>query len=182
MNKQGGFLAIGGIFALSAVILGAFGAHALEARLVALDTVDTWETAVDYQMWHALALLIIVALRLPGRAIRVALSCFCLGILLFSGSLYWLALDGPRWLGPITPLGGLLLIIGWGAFFFSFPSQTVSFAHFRDFRSSERRFLSKAETSLARVRYNFVQKTKIKFALCKKLHRVGGLCQIHSIP
>lgn len=110
------FTAIGGLLALSAVILGAFGAHALKAQLVALDTLETWQTAVDYQMWHALALLSVSQSASSGKTSRIALYCFCAGILLFSGSLYCLSLDGPRWLGPITPLGGLLFIIGWSAF------------------------------------------------------------------
>lgn len=101
-------------FGLLAVVLGAFGAHALEARLEALGTSGTWQTAVDYQMWHALALLLLAVSGLDGRTVKVSAACFCVGVLLFSGSLYWLALDGPRWLGPITPLGGLSLMVGWG--------------------------------------------------------------------
>ncbi|MGZ0656183.1 DUF423 domain-containing protein [Coraliomargarita sp. W4R53] len=116
MNNRRNFIIIGSLFALSAVILGAFGAHALESRLNSHGTSATWKTAVDYQMWHALALLILANYSIPGRAPTAALGCFCLGIPLFSGSLYWLALGGPKWLGPITPLGGLLLIIGWSCF------------------------------------------------------------------
>jgi uncharacterized membrane protein YgdD (TMEM256/DUF423 family) len=95
--------------------MGAFGAHALASHLENKGTRAVWQTAVDYQMWHALALIILANYKFSGRAYRVSLSCFSLGIPLFSGSLYWLALDGPRWLGPITPLGGLLFIIGWSA-------------------------------------------------------------------
>jgi uncharacterized membrane protein YgdD (TMEM256/DUF423 family) len=113
MNKSIPCLALAGAYGLAAVVLGAFGAHALEERLQALETETVWETAVNYQMWHALAVLIIVALRFEGRLARAATGCFCVGIPFFSGSLYWLALDGPRWLGPITPLGGLLFVIGW---------------------------------------------------------------------
>jgi len=113
MNSRKNLIITGSLFALTAVILGAFGAHALEARLSANGTTATWKTAVDYQMWHALALLILANYSIPGRAAKIALGCFCLGIPLFSGSLYWLALEGPRWLGPITPLGGLLFIIAW---------------------------------------------------------------------
>jgi uncharacterized membrane protein YgdD (TMEM256/DUF423 family) len=113
MNNQKNFVLLGAVFALLTVVLGAFGAHALEAPLEARGSVETWKTAVDYQMWHALALLLLVALRIDGRAAKVAGYCFCIGVTLFSGSLYWLALDGPRWLGPITPIGGLLLISGW---------------------------------------------------------------------
>ena len=96
-----------------AVALGAFGAHALEPNLAELGTAAAWKTAVDYQMWHALVLLILAFSGLGNQTARVAHVCFCIGIPLFSGSLYWLAVGGPRWLGPITPLGGSALIIGW---------------------------------------------------------------------
>lgn len=103
----------GATFALIGVALGAFGAHALKDSLQALDTANVWETAVDYQIWHALALIAIAAYRPHNRTHLYAAGCFCVGICLFSGSLYWLALDGPRWLGPVTPLGGLMLMLGW---------------------------------------------------------------------
>lgn len=103
----------GAFFALIGVALGAFGAHALKDSLQALGTANVWETAVDYQIWHALALVAIAAYRPHKRTHLYAAGCFCAGICLFSGSLYWLALDGPRWLGPITPLGGLMLMLGW---------------------------------------------------------------------
>ena len=109
----------GATYALLAVAMGAFGAHALEASLEELGSLRTWDTAVDYQIWHALALLIIASLKLSPRPERTAAICMSTGILLFSGSLYWLALDGPKWLGPITPLGGLCLIIGWGLLAYS---------------------------------------------------------------
>ncbi|WPJ97939.1 DUF423 domain-containing protein [Coraliomargarita algicola] len=115
MSTQRTFILLAGLFALTAVILGAFGAHALQSRLESADTQATWDTAVNYQMWHALALLTLANYTLSGRTFKVALYCLSLGIPLFSGSLYWLALDGPRWLGPITPLGGLLFIIGWAS-------------------------------------------------------------------
>lgn len=104
---------IGASYALIAVALGAFGAHALKPRLTDLGSLSTWETAVDYQMWHALALLILASRPLKGKAGHSANICLTIGIALFSGSLYWLALDGPRWLGPLTPLGGLLLLVAW---------------------------------------------------------------------
>lgn len=96
------------LLAGTAVILGAFGAHALEARLDA-DALDAYTTAVRYQMWHALALALWA---ITGGPRLVAWS-FALGTLLFAGSIYGLSFDGPSILGPITPLGGLLLIIGW---------------------------------------------------------------------
>lgn len=101
---------------VSAVLLGAFGAHALNGRLDA-QALSVWHTAVDYQFWHALALALALAAFAapPGRARDVALRAFGLGIVLFCGSLYALALGAPHWIGAITPLGGLAFIIGWVA-------------------------------------------------------------------
>lgn len=118
------FTTVGALFGLTGVALGAFGAHVLEARLAEYGSAAVWGTAVDYQMWHALAILILIALRLEGCLTNIAVGCFCAGIPLFSGSLYWLALDGPRWLGPITPLGGLLFIMGWMLFTISLIRQS----------------------------------------------------------
>lgn len=102
-----------GMAGASAVLLGAFGAHALRGML---DTAhyELWHTAVQYHFWHALALAI-VAMSGPGKARRVASLSFALGILLFSGSLYALALGAPRWIGIATPFGGMVFIIGWVA-------------------------------------------------------------------
>lgn len=96
------------------VIAGAFGAHALKATLAA-DRIALWQTAVDYQIWHALALLALAALApgLDARPVRLAGLLFASGIFLFSGSLYLLALGAPRPLGLLTPFGGLALIGGW---------------------------------------------------------------------
>jgi uncharacterized membrane protein YgdD (TMEM256/DUF423 family) len=110
---------VGALLALSAVLLGAFGAHALKDTLIAHDSIATWETAVRYQMWHALALLLLSVIGEQQHLPRITGTCLIVGTLLFSGSLYGLALDGPRWLGPITPLGGLCLIIGWGLLAYS---------------------------------------------------------------
>jgi uncharacterized membrane protein YgdD (TMEM256/DUF423 family) len=104
---------LGSILALSAVLFGAFGAHALRETLSAYDSIQTWETAVRYQMWHALALILLSMIRLAQPIPKMTGPCFAVGSLLFSGSLYGLALDGPKWLGPVTPLGGLCLMIGW---------------------------------------------------------------------
>lgn len=95
----------------SAVLLGAFGAHALRG---ALDPAarEVWHTASQYHFWHALALAV-ASLAPPGRARRVALAAFGVGIVLFSGSLYALALGAPRWCGAITPLGGVAFVAGW---------------------------------------------------------------------
>jgi uncharacterized membrane protein YgdD (TMEM256/DUF423 family) len=104
---------LGSILAFSAVLLGAFGAHALKETLSAYDSIQTWETAVRYQMWHAIALILLSMISLTQPTPKMIGPCFTIGTLLFSGSLYGLALDGPKWLGPITPLGGLSLMVGW---------------------------------------------------------------------
>mgnify|MGYP001600354881 CR=1 FL=1 len=98
----------------SGVALGAFGAHGLKGRLGA--ALPIWETAVQYHLVHALFCLVIaLALRAGApAALRPAAFLALVGILLFSGSLYALALGGPRWLGPITPLGGLAFLLAWG--------------------------------------------------------------------
>jgi len=109
------FLFFGSLFAGLGVVLGAFGAHALEARVTA-ELVATFETGVRYQMYHALALLVValVAERRPTDGLLGAGGwLFVVGILLFSGSLYVLTLSGIRWLGAITPVGGTAFIIGW---------------------------------------------------------------------
>ena len=119
MDKMEMIKLVGGILGLLGVVLGAFGAHALKAKLKARDTVKTWETAVKYHLVHALALVLVSILSVQPSSIvnwvTVSFVAFTAGILLFSGSLYALALGGPRWLGPVTPLGGLALILGWGA-------------------------------------------------------------------
>ena len=104
---------LGSMLALCAVLFGAFGAHALRETLSAHDSIQTWETAVRYQMSHALALILLSMNSEPQSVPKMAGPCFVVGSLLFSGSLYGLALDGPKWLGPITPLGGLCIMIGW---------------------------------------------------------------------
>ncbi|WP_040672924.1 DUF423 domain-containing protein [Rhodanobacter spathiphylli] len=95
----------------SAVLLGAFGAHALRGVLDGRG-MELWHTAVNYHAWHALALVMTAALG-RGRSGRTALFAFGTGIVLFSGSLYALALGAPRWVGIITPLGGLAFVLGW---------------------------------------------------------------------
>ena len=95
--------------ALIGVILGAFGAHLLKPRLLANGTLDGWQTAVHYQWFHALALL-----ALAGRVRRGPAVCWIIGTLFFSGSLYILTTNPSQiWAGPVTPLGGLLFIVGW---------------------------------------------------------------------
>lgn len=109
------FLALAALLGMLAVAAGAFGAHALQSRLQP-DRLAIFETAARYQMYHALALLGVAwaSSALRGAALVTAAGwLFVGGMLVFSGSLYLLALGGPRWLGAITPLGGLALISGW---------------------------------------------------------------------
>ena len=110
------FLAIAALLGLLAVAAGAFGAHALETRLGA-DRLAIYETAARYQMYHALALIAVAwaSTALPAATGLVSASgwAFVAGVLVFCGSLYLLALGGPRWLGAITPIGGLAFLTGW---------------------------------------------------------------------
>jgi uncharacterized membrane protein YgdD (TMEM256/DUF423 family) len=109
------FFVIGSLAALLAVAAGAFGAHALEARL-APGRLETFETAARYQMYHALALFVVAwaGERWTGGPAMTAGWLFVAGMILFCGTLYALALGAPRWLGAITPLGGLSFMVGWG--------------------------------------------------------------------
>ncbi len=108
------FFTLGALSAFIAVALGAFGAHALKARLDA-PLLAVFETGVRYQMSHALALLAVgwASTRWPGRVLAASGWLFVAGTLLFSGSLYVLSLTGLRGLGAITPLGGLAWLAGW---------------------------------------------------------------------
>ncbi len=116
------FVLAAGLLGFTGVALGAFGAHALKETLVARGSVATWQTAVLYHLLHAVALLALAALAQAAGAgpaggwanARWIGACWSAGVVLFSGSLYWLALGGPRFLGPITPLGGLAFLAGWG--------------------------------------------------------------------
>jgi uncharacterized membrane protein YgdD (TMEM256/DUF423 family) len=112
---QKAFLLIGAVAAALAVALGAFGAHALKARL-APDLLTVYHTAVQYHFYHALGLILIglAAGQLVGSVwLKAAGWTMLAGIVLFSGSLYVLATTGYRWLGAITPVGGLAFIAGW---------------------------------------------------------------------
>jgi uncharacterized membrane protein YgdD (TMEM256/DUF423 family) len=108
------FIAFGSILGLLAVAAGAFGAHALEGRLDA-HMLDVWDTAAKYQIYHALALF--AAAWLVGQTASTWASAagwsFFAGTLVFSGTLYILAASGIKWLGAITPIGGLALMAGW---------------------------------------------------------------------
>ena len=105
-----GFIIVAALSGALSVALGAFGAHALRGTLAAHDTTEVWKTAVLYHFLHALALLVLAALPNVSRLVS---SLFVVGIILFSGSLYLLALTNIRWLGTITPLGGLCFLAGW---------------------------------------------------------------------
>ena len=112
------FLAAGGFAALAVVALGAFGAHALKTR-VSAEMLAVWHTGVEYHIYHALGLLAVglVAAQLPESMLLKWSGWLMLaGIVLFSGSLYALALSGERWLGAITPIGGTAFLAAWGLF------------------------------------------------------------------
>jgi uncharacterized membrane protein YgdD (TMEM256/DUF423 family) len=106
--------AIASFIALAAVVLGAFGAHALKTRLEP-SQLASFETGVRYQMYHAFALLLVALSfdRISSRTLTAAAALFCAGILLFSGSIYLLVTVHWHWLGPVTPLGGLCFMAGW---------------------------------------------------------------------
>jgi len=108
------FFAIGSLSAFIGVALGAFAAHALKSRLDA-ELLATFEVGVRYQMYHAFALLAVgwAQTRWPGTALTAAGWLFVVGTVIFSGSLYALSLSGLRWLGAITPVGGIALLAGW---------------------------------------------------------------------
>lgn len=109
------FLVIGSINAMLAVILGAFGAHGLK-KILSPDLLSTFATGVQYHFYHAVGLILVglIAVHLPA-SMQLRLSGWLMfaGIVLFSGSLYLLALTGIRWLGAITPFGGVCFIIAW---------------------------------------------------------------------
>jgi len=109
------FLLIGALAGFLGVAFGAFGAHALRARL-SPQSLEVFETGVHYQMYHAFAVLVVaIALaRIDGWILRSAGWLFTIGIVLFSGSLYAIALTGVRTFGAITPIGGVAFLVGWG--------------------------------------------------------------------
>jgi uncharacterized membrane protein YgdD (TMEM256/DUF423 family) len=110
------FALAGAISAFLAVAAGAFGAHALRAR-IAPDLLAVFETGARYQMYHALGLFAVAwaCNHWPGTPVRTAGWLFIGGTVLFSGSLYLLSFTGTRWLGAVTPFGGLLFLCGWAA-------------------------------------------------------------------
>ncbi len=114
MNQRNTLL-VGGVFGCTAVVLGAFAAHALKELLVATGRIDTYELAVKYQFYHSLALLLVGLLmgQFGSKFLRHSALSFSLGIVFFSGSLYVLSLTGQKILGAVTPIGGLFFILGW---------------------------------------------------------------------
>lgn len=108
------FFALGALAAFLAVAAGAFGAHALEAR-VEPDRIETFKLGAQYQMYHALGLLAVAwaTTRWPGALTTSAGWLFVVGIVVFAGTLYAIGLGGPRWLGAITPIGGTAFLLGW---------------------------------------------------------------------
>ncbi len=109
------FLLAASISGAISVMIGAFGAHGLRKFLEANDRMDTFETAVKYQVYHSLALFLlgILMFHIQHKFLVFAGWSHIFGMLIFSGSLYLLCLSGIRWLGAITPIGGLFLIAGW---------------------------------------------------------------------
>ncbi|MGM0575110.1 MAG: DUF423 domain-containing protein [Myxococcota bacterium] len=115
------FGSVGALLGAIGVAAGAFGAHGLREE-VAPRMLEVWDTAASYQLWHALALVLVAVLLARGEvgtAGRVAGWAFLAGIVIFSGTLYLLVLTGSAWLGAITPIGGTALIVGWLALAFA---------------------------------------------------------------
>jgi uncharacterized membrane protein YgdD (TMEM256/DUF423 family) len=108
-------LIAGSVLGFLSVSIGAFGAHALKPFLLENNRLDTFETAVQYQMYHGLALLLtgILSVLFPKADFSIVGILFLVGILIFSGSLYLLCATGIKWLGAITPIGGTAFLAGW---------------------------------------------------------------------
>ncbi|MFT5444168.1 MAG: uncharacterized membrane protein YgdD (TMEM256/DUF423 family) [Myxococcota bacterium] len=107
------WIQVAAVSGVLAVVTGAFGAHGLKDRLTP-DQLASWATASQYHLIHSVALLALALFAASsGKSIRLPASLFSTGIVLFSGSIYLLLLTKMRWLGPITPIGGLILILGW---------------------------------------------------------------------
>ncbi len=115
MQIQRHWLVLAGFFGLTATMLGAYGAHGLAATGIAPSLLAAFNTAVQYQFFHALALLVLGLCGVRGKVITFAGAVFVLGILGFSGSIYAMMLLGSKGLGLITPAGGLCFMLGWAA-------------------------------------------------------------------
>jgi len=117
MNKF--FLLAGSALGFLGVGIGAFGAHALHDKLEAAGRVDTFETAVKYMFYHAIALVLVGMLgkEFPGKLIKLSGSFFLSGVLIFSGSLFLICFTGINVFGAVAPIGGTLMIAGWAILF-----------------------------------------------------------------
>ena len=115
MQIQRHWLVLAGFYGLTATMLGAYGAHGLAATGIAPSLLAAFNTAVQYQFFHALALLVLGLCGVRGKVITFAGAVFVLGILGFSGSIYAMVLLGSKGLGLITPAGGLCFMLGWAA-------------------------------------------------------------------
>jgi len=121
---------IGALFGMTAIVFGAFGAHALK-KIMSPEQLASFETGVKYQMYHALVLLMLsFNMNLDTSLERYIVYCFIIGTLLFSFSIYGLCISGAKgnkwkFLGPVTPLGGLFLVVGWGLLLYSFIQNLV---------------------------------------------------------
>lgn len=127
MVKKNIWLMIGAIGAALAVSTGAFGAHILEP-IVSESVFITYQKAVRYQMYHSIGLIIValISSQTPTKAVNIAGWCLLIGMITFSGSLYLIVFTGFSWLGAITPIGGVLFVIGWISLAFSgFRDKTV---------------------------------------------------------
>lgn len=123
MNLQKRSLAFAGFLLAAGIGLGAFGAHALE-NVLSPERLQTWETAVSYQMWNSLGILAVVLAGTSFQVNVVWITRFLFtGIFIFSGSLYALCLTNISWLGAITPIGGVAFILGWCLFAWEFISS-----------------------------------------------------------
>jgi uncharacterized membrane protein YgdD (TMEM256/DUF423 family) len=109
MNR---WIVVGAVSMAVGVALGAFGAHALRDSLTAKE-LDWWRTAQEYQVWHALGLVLLGLMESQGRRLALSGWLFVVGTLVFSGTLYAMSLGGPTWLGAVTPIGGASFIAGW---------------------------------------------------------------------
>ena len=114
MDRYITWIIVGSVFAALAVIFGAFGAHGLKSK-VSVEDLTIFETGVRYQMYHALGIILLGLLAMnPNLNISpLPFIFFVTGIIVFSGTLYLIPLTGSRWMGAITPIGGLALILGW---------------------------------------------------------------------
>ncbi|MEX2592439.1 MAG: DUF423 domain-containing protein [Anditalea sp.] len=114
--KNTTYIKLAAILGALAVVIGAFGAHSLEPVLTKNDYLATFETAVKYQFYHTLAILLIgvlIGIYQKNKFLKYSAHSFLAGIIIFSGSLYVLSLTNLTWLGAITPIGGLAFILGW---------------------------------------------------------------------